>query len=225
MSACAEFAATPIGIIRNQLLTIPEENGDIRRALRNKFLWHSAICALWCTLILTESYFWGYFGVIADAVRARDIHNALIAWVLMIFCSLPIMKLRYWRWFSDRTFDGVLTSVLHDIRLEMRNPSIGAQGGMIWVLRQNLSIRKTNGKRKHLSFRRRAGEPGATYYTGDRVRHYYGTDPRFMQKLSREDDEIIAERICVMCGTPNEPERTECFDCGFSLPDHVEKKK
>lgn len=205
-----------------KIATIPEENSDIRSVIRNRFRREFTICAVWCAAIIVLSYIFGYYGDIANAIVEGRFRDSLLAVIILVVCALPAMMMRFWKWFSDCTFEGEIIDVRYVEQMEKKNPTSRA-GGLIWVFRQFIKVKLDDGTVKKIKLRRVEGEFSPTYYKGERVRHYYGTELCYMQKLSKSDDEVIKKGICVMCGTQNEPGEYVCGVCGHSLPEHVER--
>ncbi len=210
-------ARTPLG----KILTIPEKNGDVRRLIRMRFAIETLICALWCASVIVLSYIFGYFDDIAHAFDGGRLRDCLISVVILVFAMLPVMKLHYWRWLIDRTFEGEVIGVRYVERLEARNPALGGRSEKIWVLRQRLKLKLSDGRTKQLELMQRFGQNLPVYHMGEHVRHYYGTNKNYMQRLSTTDDKLKAKPICVVCGAQSELDDTECQCCGASLPEHT----
>ena len=214
-----DAARTPLG----KLHTIPEKNADVRKFIKNRLIFETLICSLWCAAVLVMSYLFGYFGRISAAFSGGRLRDCLILVVILVFASLPVMKLRSWRWLTDRTFEGEVVGARYDERYEPRNPALGGRSEKIWVLRQYIKLRLSDGKTKKLVLYQRFGQNLPIYHIGERVRHFYGTNKNHMQRLSSTDDEQKAKPICVLWGAQSELGDTECQECGASLPDNIER--
>ena len=125
----------------------------------------------------------------------------------------------------DKSWSGVVTEVF--IKEETGTYTSGGSRSFPYVKNViYLQVQKDNGKEvrvaaREFGIRSHAGFPvpnegGVTmhldeYCVGDRVYHFYGLKHNYIVK---NKSEIIE---CVICGSHNPKERSDCLNCGYSL--------
>ncbi len=193
-------------------LSIPNENADIRRAVQGKLIRQIVICAVWTAIvsIFMILYAYDYF------IETLSFGATILFWIAVSL--IPFMKYKFWRWFSDRSYEGRVISCKQTSVVTKKSVMEGVSptgAGLIRTFTQNIQVRQSNGAVKFVKLTWLADENVPYYYEGDHIRYYRGTN--FPQVIS---DEPGAHRYCVLCGTSNHPDETRCMICGKSLIDH-----
>ena len=125
----------------------------------------------------------------------------------------------------DKSWSGVVTEVF--IKEETGTYTSGGIRSFPYVKNViYLQVQKDNGKEvrvvaREFGIRSRAGFPVPNegdvtmhldeYCVGDRVYHFYGLKHNYIVK---NKSEIIE---CVICGSHNQKERSDCLNCGYTL--------
>ena len=165
-----------------KLKSIP--NSDVRARVRRRLIKETAICV-------------GIAAILVALLVATKSFTPIYIIFITILCVFPIIVLKYWNWFTDRTFEGEVVEVKHKQFVD--------------DLYQHISLRTPNGKIKKATVKRTFDDLTPIYAVGDYVRHYYGT--KYMQKVGAPTN------ICVFCGTRSRHEAERCSVCGAGLID------
>lgn len=188
-------------------ISIPKENNDIRITVTLRLVMQIVFCAAWTAIISTLMLIsvYDYF------CNALGILNAVLIWVIL--CLIPFWMCKFWRWFTDRPYEGQVISCKQTSSVAARG--IAKKEYLMRTYTQNINIKLPNGKKKTVKVTWFSDKEVPFYYEGNYVRHYRGT--KYMQVIS---DDPGAPRICVMCGTQNRSEETVCMICGKTLIDN-----
>lgn len=212
-------------------IRIPEENGDIKVAVRRRLISDILFIVLVRVIVFMPAYLYGYY--------TEPNIGGIIA--VELVCLFPFIKTRFWKWFtSARAFEGEVINIEHrrgnkvtkhpEMGLQQtptkamrRTPVAGRSRQVIKVNIQKIQVRLPNGKIRRVRYAFPDGSRPMEYKVGDRVRHYYGTG--YMLKLAKNDglyyeDTPSTPKICVMCGKVNPAERDTCEACEMTLIEH-----
>ena len=106
-----------------------------------------------------------------------------------------------------------MTDVKHEDVVESKRKGLIWRGSLWWVHKQYVTVKLDGGGEKLVKYTCLDGDKTyPPYEVGDRVRHYYGA--RYLLKIASAPE---TEKICVLCGTQNNPDARECGVCGKSL--------
>lgn len=145
--------------------------------------------------------------------------------VLFFLCMVPFYVSQFPISLIDRSWNGETLEVLIKEERAVNHTSVGRGHSYVKHVIY-LKVRKENGKEKYIAVRefgvrQHIGFPVPNegditkhlneYSVGDQVYHFYGL--RHCYVIKRNSEMID----CVVCGSQNQKDRSECLSCGHTL--------